>query len=93
MALNSIVNMAQCAESSGLSSDIDTCMNTELGTLLQLEAERITRSYSISFVPTIIYNGVFDQQLQDRSLRDFRGTVCGLLQKRGDISFHNALCQ
>ncbi|TMW49092.1 hypothetical protein DOY81_005826 [Sarcophaga bullata] len=82
-----------CAERAGLSSDIDTCLNTELGTLLQLEAERITHSYGIKFVPSIIYDGVFDQQLQDNSLRDFRGTVCGLLQKRGAISFHNELCQ
>ncbi|KAM7361948.1 GILT-like protein 1 [Cochliomyia hominivorax] len=86
-------NIQYCAESVSLSSDIDTCMNTELGTLLQLEAERITHSYAISFVPTIIYDGVFDQQLQDNSLRDFRGTVCGLLQKRGQISFHDAVCQ
>ncbi|KAI8129134.1 hypothetical protein FF38_04634 [Lucilia cuprina] len=86
-------NVNYCAESVGLSSEIDTCMNTELGTLLQLEAERITHSYRLSFVPTIIYDGVFDQQLQDSSLRDFRGTVCGLLQKRGTISFHDAVCQ
>ncbi|XP_075166563.1 GILT-like protein 1 [Haematobia irritans] len=82
----------ECAESSGLSSDIDTCMTSELGTLLQLEAERITHSYKPTFVPTIVYDGVFDQQLQDNSLRDFRGTVCYLLQKRGDISFHDDIC-
>ena len=48
----------QCAERAGLSADIDTCLNTELGTLLQLEAERITHSYGIKFVPSIIYDGV-----------------------------------
>uniref|UniRef100_A0A1I8PBL7 Uncharacterized protein n=1 Tax=Stomoxys calcitrans TaxID=35570 RepID=A0A1I8PBL7_STOCA len=82
-----------CARSSGLSNDIDTCMTSELGTLLQLEAEQITHSYAPTFVPTIVYDGVFDQQLQDNSLRNFRGTVCYLLQKRGDISLHSDVCQ
>uniref|UniRef100_A0A1A9X1Z9 Gamma-interferon inducible lysosomal thiol reductase n=1 Tax=Glossina brevipalpis TaxID=37001 RepID=A0A1A9X1Z9_9MUSC len=83
----------ECSESAGLSSDINECMNSETGTFLQLEAERITHSYAPSFIPTIIYNGVFDQQLQDNSLRDFRGTVCYILQKRGNISFHSEVCQ
>uniref|UniRef100_A0A1B0GBZ4 Gamma-interferon inducible lysosomal thiol reductase n=1 Tax=Glossina morsitans morsitans TaxID=37546 RepID=A0A1B0GBZ4_GLOMM len=86
-------SIKECSELAGLSSDINQCMSSETGTLLQLEAERITHSYAPSFIPTIIYNGVFEQQLQDNSIRDFRGTVCYLLQKRGDISFHDEVCQ
>ncbi|KAL9872981.1 GILT-like protein 1 [Glossina fuscipes] len=85
-------SIKECSELAGLSSDINQCMNSETGTLLQLEAERITHSYAPSFIPTVIYNGVFEQQLQDNSLRDFRGTVCYLLQKRGDISFLDEVC-
>ncbi|XP_055852532.1 GILT-like protein 1 [Episyrphus balteatus] len=80
-----------CAQSVGLSGDIKECMNTELGTLLQLEAEKITQLYAPSFVPTIIYDGKFDQQLQDNSLTNFKGVVCSLLQKRGSIAF-NTVC-
>lgn len=86
-------NINYCAESVGLSSAIDTCMTTELGTLLQLEAEHVTLAYAPKFVPTIVYDGVFDQQLQDKSIRDFRGTVCGILQKRSIVSFHDTVCQ
>ncbi|XP_037952446.1 GILT-like protein 1 [Teleopsis dalmanni] len=82
-----------CAEKVGLSNDIDACMHTELGTYLQLKAERVTHSYAPTFVPTIVYDNVFNQQLQDSSLRDFRGTICNLLQKRGIIGFHNPACQ
>lgn len=51
-------SLETCASQAGLSSDIESCMNSQLGTLLQLEAERITHSYQPSFVPTIIFNGV-----------------------------------
>lgn len=93
MRKRDVTDIRECAESLGLSSDIDACMHNGLGTTLQLEAERVTFLFKPQFVPTIVYDGVFDQQLQDNSLRDFRGTVCYLLQRRGDISFHSEVCQ
>ncbi|XP_061398032.1 GILT-like protein 1 [Musca vetustissima] len=93
MRKRDVIDIRECAESFGLSSDIDDCMHNGLGTSLQLESERVTNLYKPQFVPTIVYDGVFDQQLQDNSLRDFRGTVCYLLQRRGDISFHSEVCQ
>ncbi|KAH8419036.1 hypothetical protein KR222_001411 [Zaprionus bogoriensis] len=75
-------NADQCASDAGLFPDVNKCMSTAEGTRLQLEAELITKRYSPSFVPTIVYNHVFDQQLQDNSLHDFRSTVCYLLRQR-----------
>ncbi|XP_011185002.1 GILT-like protein 1 [Zeugodacus cucurbitae] len=79
-------NVEDCTDLVGLSSDVDDCVNTNVGTQLQLLAEQVTNQYTPSFVPTIIYDGVFNQQLQDASLYDFRGTVCALLQKRGIVN-------
>lgn len=86
-------SVKNCAEASGLSSAIDECMLTDLGTLLQLEAEQITHSYRPTFIPTIIYDRVFNQQLQDNSIYDFRGTVCKELLRRGIITVESAACQ
>ncbi|XP_055904291.1 GILT-like protein 1 [Eupeodes corollae] len=80
-----------CAQLAGLSGDITECMNSDLGTVLQLEAEKITKIYDPSFVPTIVYDGKFDQKLQDRSLSNFKDVVCSLLQERGSIAF-NTVC-
>ncbi|XP_014097357.2 GILT-like protein 1 [Bactrocera oleae] len=79
-------NVEDCTDLVGLSSDVDGCVKTTVGTQLQLLAEQVTNQYSPLFVPTIIYDGVFNQQLQDASLYDFRGTVCTLLQKRGIVN-------
>lgn len=64
-------------------AEVHQCLRGGLATQLQLEAERIThriaRPYP-SFVPTIVYNNVFDQVLQDRTIADFRGVLCDLLE-------------
>jgi len=36
---------------------------------------------------------VFDQQLQDHSLRDFRGTVCYLLRQQNLLPSSRTICQ
>ena len=59
---------------------IEQCIYGGDGTQLQLEAERQTNTIKPRFVPTIVYNGIFDQRLQDRSQYDFKGVVCELLQ-------------
>lgn len=48
----------QCAKRVGIPQNIDTCMDTESGTVLQLDAEQITSSFAPKFIPTIIYDGV-----------------------------------
>lgn len=70
----------QCAESVGVSwVTVDDCAEGELGFALQVDALAATEIISPAFVPTIVYNGVFDQTLQTSSLTDFAGTVAGLL--------------
>ncbi|KAL1506678.1 hypothetical protein ABEB36_006000 [Hypothenemus hampei] len=59
---------------------MQTCYQTKQGTQLQLEAEAETNIIKPTFVPTIVYNGVFDQQLQDASIENFRSTVCQVIQ-------------
>lgn len=54
-------------------------MQGGLGRQLQLEAEKVTKKTKPTFVPTIIYQNQFDQELQNRSLVDFRGVVCELI--------------
>ncbi|KAH8311637.1 hypothetical protein KR044_007300 [Drosophila immigrans] len=84
-------NADKCANEAGLLTDVEHCMKTPTGTKLQLEAEQITKRYRPSFVPTIVYNHVFDQQLQDKSLRNFRSTVCYLLRQQ--ISLPPTVCE
>jgi len=84
-----------CAESAGLSSDINECVTTQTGTVLQLQAEKITKQYIVNmrgFVPTIVYDNVFDNELLDASLYNFRGVVCGLLKKRGNFVPDGTVC-
>ncbi|KAJ6635183.1 GILT-like protein 1 [Pseudolycoriella hygida] len=55
------------------------CYNGGLGYQLQIEAERITHKIAKpypSFVPTIVYNSIFDKDLQDRSLTEFANVIC-----------------
>ncbi|XP_050308177.1 GILT-like protein 1 [Anthonomus grandis grandis] len=76
-------NGSKCAVLLNLdSTDItENCYNTKEGTKLQLQAEIDTNTVGPKFVPTIVYNGVFDQRLQDRSLSNFRDVVCGLISQ------------
>ncbi|CAH0560061.1 unnamed protein product [Brassicogethes aeneus] len=57
------------------------CYNSEQGTHLQLNAEKSTVKFQPRFIPTVLYNGEFKQQLQDISLVNFRGLVCELIGK------------
>ncbi|ALC45343.1 CG9427 [Drosophila busckii] len=90
MFASDYANAEKCAEQTNLLTDVEHCMTTETGTKLQLQAEAITKRYQPSFVPTIVYNHVFNQQLQDQSLKNFRGTVCYLLRQQ--ISLPDNVC-
>ncbi|XP_063913631.1 GILT-like protein 1 [Zophobas morio] len=69
-----------CAEAAGVDfNQISECYSSALGTRLQLLAEEVTAKVSPKFVPTILYNGQFNQDLQDASLVDFRRVVCTLI--------------
>lgn len=63
-------------------NEVLQCFNGGLGTQLQLEAERLTRKIAEpypSFVPTIVYDHEFSDDLQKRTLTNFHGVVCELI--------------
>ncbi|XP_046400599.1 GILT-like protein 1 [Ischnura elegans] len=72
----------KCAEAVDLNfTDVENCYGSTMGDELQLQAEAATNSIRnpLSFVPTIVFNNAFSQELQDQSLYDFRGVVCSHL--------------
>ncbi|XP_066252925.1 GILT-like protein 1 [Euwallacea similis] len=73
----------KCAQILGLVFEefMRNCYQTKEGTRLQLAAEEDTRRVGPKFVPTVVYNGVFDQQLQNESIENFRETVCKVIQR------------
>uniref|UniRef100_A0A2M4AF67 Putative gamma-interferon inducible lysosomal thiol reductase n=1 Tax=Anopheles triannulatus TaxID=58253 RepID=A0A2M4AF67_9DIPT len=69
----------ECAFRSGVNlNTAEACVEGQLGTQLQLEAERRTQAIAPAFIPTIVFNGQFDQALQDRAQTDFAGIICEL---------------
>ncbi|XP_035780918.1 GILT-like protein 1 [Anopheles albimanus] len=69
----------ECAFRSGVNLvTAEACVEGQLGTQLQLEAERRTQAIAPAFIPTIVFNGQFDQALQDRAQTDFAGIICEL---------------
>lgn len=70
----------ECAFRSGINLvAAQTCVEGVQGIQLQLEAERRTQQIPLSFVPTIVFNDHFDQQLTDSAFQNFKATVCQLL--------------
>ncbi|XP_055698816.1 GILT-like protein 1 [Phlebotomus papatasi] len=72
-----------CATSSDVDwQSVQQCYQSSLGTQLQLDAEVRTNGVLplTNFVPTIVYNNVFDKTLHERSLKDFRKVVCEQLK-------------
>ncbi|XP_073819632.1 gamma-interferon-inducible lysosomal thiol reductase-like [Musca autumnalis] len=92
MGQKNITDIEECTKALGLSSNITACMEGDEGNHLQLQAERVTFVYQPQFLPTIIYDGIFNQQLQDNSIKDFLGTVCHVFQLRGDLIPLSGVC-
>lgn len=70
----------QCADTVGIDfSKVEECIETEGDDILaDLGDQTHSVEPTITFVPTVIYNDVYNQELQDLSLVDFKGVVCGL---------------
>lgn len=80
----SIDREEECFEPNGLNeTNINNCVRSNLGTRLQLDAETQQSKYKgrFRFIPTIIINNEFDQQIQDNSLIDFREVLCTFIKK------------
>ncbi|KAJ6635328.1 GILT-like protein 1, partial [Pseudolycoriella hygida] len=89
LPFNRNVTRPQCSEASGIDWDeVTHCIEHGFAHQLKLDAgrqtHRIARPYP-NFVPTIVYNGTFDQQLQNRSLREFGRVVCELIDEAAPI--------
>ncbi|KAJ8956509.1 hypothetical protein NQ318_019227, partial [Aromia moschata] len=72
-------NVEFCARRFQLDAEkLKSCANSEEGDrLLAANGDKTWElDPNISFVPTIVYDGVFDQTSQDQSLRDFVAVVC-----------------
>lgn len=76
-------NGAQCAAKVQVDhNEVLQCFNGGFGTQLQLEAERLTHKIAVpypAFVPTIVYNHQFSDELVQRSQSNFLGVVCELI--------------
>ncbi|XP_055611103.1 gamma-interferon-inducible lysosomal thiol reductase [Uranotaenia lowii] len=69
----------ECAFRSGVDLTVlQNCVDGSLGTQLQLEAERRTQLIAPAFVPTMVFNGQFNQNLQDRAFNNFLEVMCDL---------------
>jgi len=73
----------ECSELVGIDWDeVALCIENGFARELKLDAgrrtQRIREPYPL-FVPTIVYNGTFNQTLQNRSLNEFFYVVCELI--------------
>jgi len=80
MPFNLNATRPECSELVGINwDDVTHCINNGFARQLKLDAERRTHRVTYpypDFVPTIVYNGEFDQVLQDRSLRELGTVIC-----------------
>lgn len=72
----------ECVYNNGLNPQmIDYCINSERGVGFEFEAAQRTIPLQITFVPTIVYGGQFEDALSKIAFKDFRSTTCSILQK------------
>lgn len=90
-----IINLFQCAKRVALNIDkIKSCVQTEEGDKLLAEYGDKTWKLNpnLSFVPTVIYNGVYNDDSQWQSLKDFVAVVCSKLgEPKLDICLNKKL--
>ncbi|XP_045774240.1 uncharacterized protein LOC123873438 [Maniola jurtina] len=69
-----------CVEKANLSkAEVEDCVVSGKGTVLQLESEYYTNLVKPKFVPTVTVNGIFDQEFQDKAQNDLFGACCSLI--------------
>jgi len=73
----------ECSERAGIDwSDVEICIESGFAHELKIDAGRQTRRIANpypNFVPAIVYNGVFNQDLQNRSINNLFGVICELI--------------
>lgn len=84
-----VLILFQCALQVGVESftPISDCFNNDGDEILaQLGDQTHAVEPTITFVPTIVYDDVFNQNLQDNSLTDFAGVACAQLSSSAPAS-------
>ncbi|XP_057672823.1 gamma-interferon-inducible lysosomal thiol reductase-like [Diorhabda carinulata] len=75
---------SECANENGLSfDDINSCVSSTLSdNLLLAYAKRQEKlDPPLEYVPNIRFNGVFDENLENKARQDCLATVCGLINE------------
>ncbi|XP_066156178.1 gamma-interferon-inducible lysosomal thiol reductase-like [Euwallacea fornicatus] len=72
--------LKQCAETTEIVwNDLEDCISNGKGADLLSENGKETDLVDPVFVPTIIFNGIFNQRIQNESLKYFKAVVCSLI--------------
>ncbi|KAG6440958.1 hypothetical protein O3G_MSEX001548 [Manduca sexta] len=70
-----------CAIKSNVPSQlVQNCVSSNQGIGLQLKSEYLTKMVQPSFIPTVTFDGAFNQKLQDNAIDDLIGTLCSILK-------------
>ncbi|XP_045499687.1 GILT-like protein 1 [Colias croceus] len=78
-----------CVQKAGLPANrVEHCVVGNEGTNLQLQSEYYTSLIAPTFVPTVIVNGEFDQNIQDNAQVDLIGTLCSILKEAPPCAEH-----
>ncbi|XP_017771431.1 PREDICTED: gamma-interferon-inducible lysosomal thiol reductase-like [Nicrophorus vespilloides] len=78
-------SMQQCSDYSGLNWDaIKSCASSANGQQILARYGQRTHMLQprLSFVPTTVFDDVYDRSVQENSLMDFLGTVCSRLETK-----------
>lgn len=63
-------------------NDINNCFTTNGDDVLaELGDQTHSVEPTITFVPTVVFNDVYNQDLQDQSLTDFKAALCSVVDR------------
>lgn len=85
-----------CVEASGVNvEEVYKCFTSQEGYQLMLNAEKETTAQTPGplFVPTIIFDNVYDEDNQNNAFNDFETTLCQKLDSRGqtDVCYDSSI--
>lgn len=76
---------AKCARENHINTwaNIETCANSTEGSKLLQEMGKTTNEFQnpLESVPTVVFKHVYDNDVQQRALQDFRSTLCSYIKE------------
>ncbi|XP_055852944.1 GILT-like protein 1 [Episyrphus balteatus] len=76
---------AKCARENHINTwaNIETCANSTEGSKLLQEQGKMTNAFQkpLTSVPTVVFKHVFDNDVQQMALKDFKTTLCGYIME------------